>query len=102
MLVSREVVNELLGMVLRVKRFFDANFLLVTVSTTLFVGIVIMLSLRLRQREMKTMFKLGCARSTVALLQVTEWFIILISAAAIAWLLAKLTLRLTPIWQLLS
>jgi putative ABC transport system permease protein len=66
LLVPTEVIEEILGFVLRLKRFFDANALLVSIATVLFLALVVMLSLRLRQREAETLFKLGCARATIA------------------------------------
>ena len=41
------------------------------------VALVILLSLRIRQREMETMFKLGCSRMTMFWLQVCELGLIL-------------------------
>lgn len=70
------VVRELMSLVFRVKQFFDANAVLIAVSTGLLLILVVMLSLRLRQREMETMFKLGCSRSTIAMLQIGEMGII--------------------------
>jgi putative ABC transport system permease protein len=49
---------------------------MISIATLLLLGLVILLSLKLRQREMETMFKLGCSRSTMALLQVAELTII--------------------------
>lgn len=66
LLVPTEVIEEILGFVLRLKRFFDANAVLVSVATVMFLALVVLLSLRLRQREAETLFKLGCARATIA------------------------------------
>jgi putative ABC transport system permease protein len=74
--IPTQVVNELMAMVLQIKSLFDANAILIGVATILLLGLVILLSLKLRQREMETMFKLGCSRSTMALLQVAELSII--------------------------
>ena len=70
------VVNELMAMVVKIKSLFDANALLIGIATILLLGLVILLSLKLRQREMETMFKLGCSRSTIASLQIAELSII--------------------------
>ncbi len=77
MLESVEVVDEMLGLVFKVKRFFDANFALVAASTGLFLTLTILLSLRLRRREMQTMFQIGCSRGTVFWLQACELLIVL-------------------------
>ena len=75
-----EIVNELLEMVFRVKQLFDMNTLLVSVSVGLLLALVFLLSLRLRKRERQTMFQLGCSRSTIWKLQLTEMlFIVLVS-----------------------
>jgi len=55
-------VRELMSLVFRVKRFFDANAILIGVSTGMLLLLVLMLSLRLRAGEMQTMFQLGCSR----------------------------------------
>jgi putative ABC transport system permease protein len=86
------VVEELMGMVFRVKRFYDANVALVTVATLLFLALVILLSLRLRQREMQTMFRLGCSRLTMVRLLTAELAIILAFSTVITSLLVGLTL----------
>ena len=72
-----------LGFVFKVKAFFDANVILVVVATSLFLALIVLLGLRVRQREMETLMKIGCARSMVARLVATELGITL--AAGIAW-----------------
>lgn len=85
---SKEVVEEMLGLVFKVKRFFDLNYALVAASTGLFLALTILLSLRLRQREMQTLFQLGCSRGTVFWLQALELLIVvaisLLAALALA------------------
>jgi putative ABC transport system permease protein len=78
------VIHELMRIVFRVKRFFDANFALVSLSTLLFLALVILLSLRLRQREMATMFRMGCAHLTVWRLQAAEIVIVLLISLSLA------------------
>jgi putative ABC transport system permease protein len=96
-LVPLTVMEELLGVVFRVKVFFDANALLVGGATTLFLAVIVTLSLAVRRRERITLFKLGCARSTVARLMATELALVvgagvllaLIGAAALVGLAAR-------------
>jgi putative ABC transport system permease protein len=90
LLEPEAVIRELMGIVFRVKRFFDANFALVSLSTALFLGLVVMLSLRLRRREMETMFRIGCARRTILRLQVAEIALVLLLSVALAATLAGL------------
>ncbi len=66
------VIEQLMGLVFQVKRFFDVNALLVALATLLLLGLVVLLSVRLREREMQTMFRMGCRRGTMAWIQVTE------------------------------
>jgi putative ABC transport system permease protein len=75
-----EIVDELLQMVFRVKQLFDLNTFLVSLSVGLLLVLVFTLSLRLRRRERKTMFQLGCSRSVIWKLQMTEVLLILVSS----------------------
>jgi len=88
MLVPTSVVEELMGVVFRAKQFFDANFALVTLSTILFIILVVMLSRRIRKREMETMYKIGCSRGMVFSLQAVELGIVLLMSVAAAGVLS--------------
>ena len=80
-----EEVSRLMEMVFRVKQLFFANALLVSISTVLLLVLVVLLSMRLRAGEMETMFKLGCSRGTIALLQLGElMFVFLIAGVAVS------------------
>lgn len=93
------VVQEMLGLVFRVKRFFDANFALVATSTGMFLGLTILMSLRLRRREMLTLFQIGCSRGSVFWLQASELLIVLAMSIVLACALA-LTLGASSDWLL--
>ena len=67
-----DVVHDLLSIVFRVERLIWISSLLSAVVTCLLLGLVLLLSIRLRSGEMKTMFKLGCSRFTVVSLIGTE------------------------------
>lgn len=97
-LAARSVVEELLGLVFRIKRFFDANAALVAVATGLFLVLVVMLSLRLRRPEMETMFRLGCARGLMARLVTAELLAIGLVSAALAIAGTEITLALVSLW----
>ena len=45
--------------------------------------LVVLLSLKLRADEMQTMFKLGCSRATIALLQLGELAIVFLLAGGL-------------------
>ena len=74
------IVDELLQVVFRVKQLFDVNTFLVSFSVGLLLLLVFTLSLRLRRRERQTMFQLGCSRSVIWKLQLTEVLLILVSS----------------------
>ena len=93
LLVPKQVVAETLDLVFRVKRFFDAQALLVGVATVLLLALVVLLSLRLRRGEMETMFKIGCARWMMFWLQATEIVIVVVAGVAIAGGISWVVLR---------
>ncbi len=85
--VPGKVVGELLQTIFRIKGILDAVILLVGIATILALTLVFALSLRLRQREIRTIFRLGCSRSTTARLLGAEIAIILLVSAAVTALL---------------
>lgn len=67
----------------------DAVILVVGTATVLALILIFALSLRLRQREIRTIFKLGCSRGTIARLVGAEILVILaVSALCTGLLLA--------------
>ena len=76
-----QVVRELMSLVFRVRQFFTVNAILISISTCLLLFLVILLSIRLRQGEMETMFKIGCGRGTMVALVLAELAIVFIVAA---------------------
>lgn len=89
-----EVVGELLGLVFQVKAFFDANVLLVSSAMALLLGLVVLLTLRVRQREFQTLARIGCARRTLVRIVATEWVVMLAAGVGLAALLGSTFLRL--------
>jgi putative ABC transport system permease protein len=77
-----EVIDGLLQNIFRIKNVLDAVIVVVGIATVLAIVLVFALSLRLRQREINTIFKLGCSRMTIARLLSAEIFIIVLSSAA--------------------
>ena len=57
-------------------------------TTALLLSLIVALSRRLRAREMKTMFLLGCSRGTLLALQAAELTIIFVISATLALLAA--------------
>ncbi len=83
-----KVVADMMGMVMRVRDFLDANYAFVATTTALLLALVVVLSRRLRAKEMETMFLLGCSRGTLFALQAAELAIIFATATALALLTA--------------
>ena len=96
LVVPTAAVNELLDMVFRVKRFFDANMAIIQVSTVMFLGLVAMLSMRLRRQEMSTMFKLGCSRGMMVKLQFAELGFVLLFSCVLSLAITEVLVRWIP------
>jgi len=78
------VIEELMGLVIQLRRFFDMQHMFMVGVTVLLVVLVTLLSLRLRRREMDTMFYIGCSRFTIFRLLAAEWLILLVLSAVLA------------------
>ena len=72
------VIDGLLQNIFRIKNVLDAVISVVALATVFAIILVFALSLRLRQREIETIFKLGCSRMTIARLLTAEIFIIVV------------------------
>jgi putative ABC transport system permease protein len=84
-----EVVQDLLSIVFRVEQLVWISSLLAAIVTALLLGLVLLLSIRLREAEMQTMFKLGCSRLTI---------VTLLSSEVLLMTLAGVTLALSAAW----
>jgi len=78
-----EVIEGLLENIFRIKSVIDAVIAIVGLATVLAIILVFGLSVRLRQRELTTIFKLGCSRMTAVRLIVAEIIIILLASSLI-------------------
>jgi putative ABC transport system permease protein len=83
----REVIDGLLQNIFRIKNVLDAVISVVTLATVLAIALVFILSLRLRQREIQTIFKLGCRRATIARLLGAEILIIVVISGVLCSLM---------------
>ena len=92
-LVPGEVVGGLLANIFRIKNVLDAVILVVGVATVLALMLVFALSLRLRQREIQTIFKLGCSRATIVRLLGAEIAIILAASSLLTALLLAVVVQ---------
>ena len=59
------VVDNLLQNIFRIKQIFNTVFILVGVATLFILGLIVMLTLRLRKDEMYTMFTIGSSRNKI-------------------------------------
>jgi putative ABC transport system permease protein len=82
-----ETTRSLLENIFRVKALFDAALVLVAGSTLLALGLVFALSMRLRQREIQTIFLLGCSKTKVLRLVAAEILLIGLASATVCLLL---------------
>ncbi len=82
-IVPAKVIDGLLQNIFRIKNVLDAVIVIVGAATLLALLLVFALSLRLRQRELQTIFKLGCSRATTVYLFAAEILIIGLVAGAL-------------------
>ncbi len=78
-----EVIERLLQNIFRIKNLLDAVIAVVALATILAIILVFALSIRLRQREIQTVFKIGCSRMTIAKLIGAEISIIIFSSTVL-------------------
>ena len=82
-------MNELLATVLTVQRFVVAGAVVLGLATLASASLVFALSLRLRRREIDTLFKIGGSRAAVGMVMASEIVVVLAVGALLA---ATLTL----------
>lgn len=82
----KKVIEDLLGNIFRIKDFIDAVVLIVAIAMILAVFLVFSLSFRLRQKEINTIFHLGCNRATVFQLIFAEILIIILASGVLCFL----------------
>ena len=78
LVVPETVIDGLLANIFRIKHMLDAVILVVGIATVLALILVFALSLRLRQREIQTVFRIGGSRLTIARLLAAEIAIIVL------------------------
>lgn len=85
-----EVMDELMATVLTVERFVVAGAVVVGIATFATTALVFLLSLRLRRREIETLFKIGGSRLAVSIVTGAEVIVVLVVGAALAGVLTLL------------
>lgn len=88
------VIDDLLGTVFAVRGYVIAALAVVGAATVITAALVFALSLRLRQREIETLHKIGAARTSVAIVLGAEVVAVLLMAAILAGLLTLATREL--------
>jgi putative ABC transport system permease protein len=83
LVVPETVIDGLLANIFRIKNVLDAVILVVGLATVLALTLVFALSVRLRQREIQTVFRIGGSRGTIARLLVAEMALILAASAVL-------------------
>jgi putative ABC transport system permease protein len=84
-------MDELLDTVLTVQNFIVAGAVAVGAATLGSAALVFMLSLRLRRREIETLFKIGGSRLSVSTVMVSEIVAVLVTGVVLAGGLTLLT-----------
>ncbi|UCB56043.1 MAG: ABC transporter permease [Thiotrichales bacterium] len=79
-----EVIDGLMQNIFRIKSVIDSVIAIVTLATVLAIILVFALSIRLRQSELNTIFRLGCSRMTAVNLIASEIIIIAFASAVIS------------------
>lgn len=85
------VIESLLDNIFRIQNVINAIILIVGFATVLAIVLIFILSLRLRQQEIKTITHIGCNKLTVASLLLTEIFIIILISTLICGVLLFIT-----------
>lgn len=83
LVVPGTVIDGLLANIFRIKQVLDAVILVVGLATVLALALVFALSIRLRQREIRTVFRIGGSRLTIARLLGAEIAIIVVASAVL-------------------
>jgi len=78
-----DIIDGLLQNIFRIKNMLEAVISVVGLGTVLAILLVFALSLRLRQKEINTIFKLGCNRMTIARLLGAEILIIVLMSGVL-------------------
>ena len=90
-----EVIDGLLQNIFRIKNVLDAVVSVVALATILAIVLVFALSLKLREREIQTIFKIGCSRLTIVKLLSAEILIIVAASGVMCGSLLMIVDRFT-------
>jgi len=85
------VIENLLQNIFRIKQIFNTVFILVGVATLLILGLIVVLTLRLRKNELYTMFTLGSSRTKTIEIIGFELLLTALLSVVVATILYSLT-----------
>lgn len=91
MVVPMNVVNKLLESIFRIKKIFDTVFVVVGMSTLLILGLIVILTLRLRKDEIYMMFTIGSSKMKVFEILLFELITIILLSVILALFLYVIT-----------
>jgi putative ABC transport system permease protein len=89
--VPTKVIDNLLQSIFRIKEVFNTVFLAVSLATLLILGLIIVLTLRLRKDEIYTMFTIGSSRGKIFEILGFELLIVVVLSAVFAFILYFIT-----------
>jgi putative ABC transport system permease protein len=83
----KEVIETLMANIFKIRNVLDAVIMLVGTATLMTLILVFSLSMRLREREIDVIFKLGCSKATTARLLGAEILIIVLISSVVCALM---------------
>ena len=89
-LESETVINELIGLLLKLKSIFRALMIPVLLSSFLLISLIISLMWKSRENERNTLTQLGCSRSFIAKQAISEYCFILLPSIMLSGIIFAL------------
>jgi putative ABC transport system permease protein len=90
------IIEQLMQLVFRVERLLDVGAVVLLSTTATLVLLVFALSLRLRQSEIQTLFKLGCSRFMIARILLAEVLLIAVVSAVLIAAVTGVAFQIGP------
>ena len=84
------VIGQLIDLVFNIRKIMSAYFLLVFISTALFLFLIVVLSLQIRKNERQIMQIVGGGRNTIFILLFTQLFTIVVISFVVSMVLVNL------------
>jgi len=92
------VIDELIAFVIRLRTVFDAIAGVLAISTALLVGLIVLLSVRIRSDELATLGEIGVSRRTVGLVAVGELLVIAVISVVLVSGLVSASVVMASLW----